>query len=108
MKATRSQRHSAITPARRERLAGTLPGNTCSPTTDRVTGSGTGKAVVEIRLEEFGQHSWARALVNVLAGSYASAQCRFVARRAEAPDTPSNHVAVGATFPVMRFADLDD
>jgi hypothetical protein len=108
MKATRYQRHFAITPVRREHLAGTHPGNTCSPATDRGTGSGTGKAVVEIHLEDFGQHSWVRALVNVLAGHYASAQCRFVARRAEAPHTLSKHVAVGATFPMMRFADLDD
>ena len=63
---------------------------------------------VEVHLEELGQHSWVKAALNTLAGSSGSAQFRFVARRSGAPDAVGNHVAVGATFPVMRFADLDN
>jgi len=47
-------------------------------------------------------------MVNTLTGSYGSAQFRFGARLAGLPDVPASHVATGATFPVMRFADLND
>ena len=66
------------------------------------------EGVAEIHLEELGQHSWLRAMVNNLTGSDGSAQFRFVARLAGLPDVPASHVATGATFPVMRFADLSD
>ncbi len=63
--------------------------------------------VTEIRLEEVGEHSWWRALLNL--GSYGSALFRFVA----CPPGPvehsaSAHRAVGSTFPVLRAQDLDD
>ena len=63
---------------------------------------------MEIHLEELGQHSGLKALAGTLLGSSGTAQFRFVARRREAPDTVSDHVATGATFPVLRFSDLDD
>ncbi len=64
--------------------------------------------VVEVHLEELGQHSWVKALLNTFSGSYGSAQFRFVARPPGATHHPSQHVAVSSTFPVMRCADLDD
>lgn len=63
--------------------------------------------VLEIHLEELGQHSWWKALANTLSGSYGSAQFRFVARPPGPDDTADDHV-LGATFPVMRLQDLDD
>jgi hypothetical protein len=63
--------------------------------------------VVEVHLEELGQHSWVLALLNTLAGLFGSAQFRFVAR-APGVDEPSAHVAVGATFPMIRWQDLND
>ena len=63
---------------------------------------------VEVHLEELGQHSWWKALVNTLTGINGSAQYRFVARRAGSSDTPDVHVREGATFPLMRWQDLDD
>lgn len=63
---------------------------------------------VEVHLEELGQHSWWKALLNTLSGSYGSAQYRFVARRTDQTDTPHSHVLEGATFPVMRWQDLDN
>jgi deazaflavin-dependent oxidoreductase (nitroreductase family) len=38
------------------------------------------QTMIEVHLEEFGEHSWVKALVNTLSGSYGSAQYRFVAR----------------------------
>ena len=66
------------------------------------------RARVEVHLEELGQHSWWKALLNTLSGTSGSAQYRFVARRADAPDAPDLHVRDGATFPVMRWQDLGD
>ena len=63
---------------------------------------------VEVHLEEFGQHSWWRALLNTVTGTNGSAQYRFVARRAGAADTRDRHVREGATFPLMRWQDLGD
>ena len=63
---------------------------------------------VEIHLEELGQHSGLKALAGTMTGFYGMAQFRFVARRCGAPDQARHHVATGATFPVMRFADLDN
>lgn len=37
--------------------------------------------VLEIHLEEYGQHSWWKALLNTVAGNSGSAQFRLVARR---------------------------
>ena len=62
----------------------------------------------EVHLEELGQHSWWKAFLNTLGGTNGSAQYRFVARRAGAPDTRERHVREGATFPLMRWQDLDD
>lgn len=62
---------------------------------------------IQIHLEELGEHSWLKALLNTLTGSFGSAQYRFVARPADAPDD-GHHVALGATFPLLRFADLDE
>jgi hypothetical protein len=64
--------------------------------------------VLQVHLEELGQHSWVNALFSTFASLYGSAQFRFVARAAGVPDDPCRHVAVSATFPVMRWADLDD
>lgn len=63
---------------------------------------------LEVHLEEYGQHSWLKALANTLSGSYGSAQYRFVARPPGEGPHPSDHVVTGATFPVLRFQDLDD
>ena len=62
---------------------------------------------VEVHLEEWGQHSWAASLLNTLSGSYGSAQFRFVARASGEHDA-HEHVAVGPSFPVLRFQDLND
>ncbi len=63
--------------------------------------------VLEVHLEEVGQHSWVTGLLSLLGGGYGSAQFRFVARPPGADRGPADHV-VGATFPVMRQQDLDD
>jgi hypothetical protein len=63
---------------------------------------------LEVHVEELGEHSWVKAAVNTLSGSYGSAQYRFVARPPGQRHHPRDHVANGATFPVMRFQDLDD
>jgi hypothetical protein len=63
--------------------------------------------VLEIHLEELGQHSMVKSFLNVLGGSYGSAQFRFVARPA-GPDRSSAEHVLGATFPVLRFQDLDN
>ncbi len=62
---------------------------------------------LEVQLEELGGHSWVKALANTLTGLYGSALYRFVARPPGEGHHASDHV-VGATFPVMRFQDLDD
>jgi hypothetical protein len=63
---------------------------------------------VEVHLEELGEHSWLKALANTLTGSYGSAQFRFVARPPGHEHHPGDHVATGATFPVMRWQRLDE
>lgn len=63
---------------------------------------------IEVHLEELGQHSWLLALANTLGGTHGSAQYRFVARTSGRPDRRSSHVLEGATFPLMRWQDLDD
>jgi hypothetical protein len=63
---------------------------------------------LEIHLEEWGERSWLTALLNTVSGSYGSAQLRFVARRPGDRHVTSDDVVVGATFPAMRFQDLDD
>lgn len=68
----------------------------------------TGQGTVEVHLEELGQHSWVEALANTIGGSYGSAQYRFVACSPGKEHRASDHVATGATFPVMRAQDLDD
>lgn len=65
-------------------------------------------AVVEVHMEELGEHSWWKALANTLTGSYGSAQFRFVARPPCSHHDVRDHVATGATFPAMRFQDMDD
>jgi hypothetical protein len=64
--------------------------------------------VIEVHLEELGEHSWVKALANTLSGSYGSAQYRFVARPPGEGHQPRDHVVTGATFPVMRLQDLND
>lgn len=65
------------------------------------------KDPLEVHLEELGQRSWWRAALGTLTGSYGSGQYRFVARPADADETSEPRV-VGATFPMMRFQNLDD
>ena len=66
------------------------------------------QSVLEVHLEELGEHSWVKALANTLAGSHGSAQYRFVARPPGEEHAAEQHAATGATFPVMRLQDLDD
>ncbi len=68
----------------------------------------TQQKLVEVHLEELGEHSWVKALTSTLSGSYGSAQYRFVARPAGERHRANDHVLTGATFPVMRFQDHDD
>jgi len=63
---------------------------------------------LEVHLEELGEHSWGKAFLNTMSGSYGSAQFRFVARRPGEHRHASDDLFVGATFPVMRLQDLDD
>ncbi|HEX3224111.1 MAG TPA: hypothetical protein VHR35_16235 [Nocardioides sp.] len=63
---------------------------------------------LEVHLEELGEHSWVKAWVNTVSGSSGSAQYRFVARPPGERHRTHDHVVTGATFPVMRFQDLDD
>jgi hypothetical protein len=65
-------------------------------------------AVVEVHLEELGEHSWLKALFNTLTGASGSAQFRFVARPSGSHHDVRDHVATGATFPALRFQDMDD
>lgn len=74
----------------------------------RKRGIMTGTELVEVHLEELGQHSWVRALLSTMTGSHGSAQFRFVARSPRDDHDGPCHEVVGATFPVMRFQDLDD
>jgi len=63
--------------------------------------------VLEVHLEELGEHSWVRSLFNTLGGTHGSAQYRFVAR----PPGPDRGVAdhvMGATFPMVRWQELKD
>ena len=62
--------------------------------------------MVEIHLEELGQHSWVKGVLNTVMGSAGSAQFRFVARP-PGDDRGDNEIA-GDTFPVMRFQELDN
>ena len=63
---------------------------------------------LEVHLEELGEHSWGKALLNTLSGSYGTAHFRFVARAPGARQHASEDLFVGATFPVMRSQDLDN
>lgn len=63
---------------------------------------------LELALEEWGEHSWVRALLNTVTGSKGSAQFRFVARPVGDHRDLAQDVVVGATFPVMRGQDLDN
>ena len=64
--------------------------------------------VLEVHLEELGQHSWWKAALSTLGGTYGSAQFRFVARPPGPDDRSTEGHLLGATFPVMRAQDLDD
>jgi hypothetical protein len=64
--------------------------------------------VLEIHLEEPGEHSWWKALLNTVSGTDGSAQYRFVARPPASRHEQEEHVVTGATFPMMRWQDLDD
>jgi hypothetical protein len=63
---------------------------------------------LEIHLEELGQHSWVKALLNTVSSSNGSAQFRFVARAPGHDADGSADRVVGATFPMMRGQDLDN
>jgi hypothetical protein len=63
---------------------------------------------LEVHLEELGEHSWGKALLSTVSGSYGSAQFRFVARGPGEHRHASEDLFVGAAFPVMRMQDLDD
>lgn len=63
---------------------------------------------IEIHLEEAGERSWPAALASTLTGSCGSAQLRFVARPPGKAGERREECVFGATFPVMRFQDLDD
>jgi hypothetical protein len=63
--------------------------------------------VLEVHVEELGQHSWWKALLTTLGGTYGSTQLRFVARP-PGPDAGGAGHLFGATFPAMRLSDLDD
>jgi hypothetical protein len=67
-----------------------------------------GPSRVEVHLEELGQHSCWKALLNTVTGTNGSAQYRFVVRRTGDADAPELHIREGATFPLMRWQDLDD
>ena len=67
----------------------------------------TATQLLEIHLEEIGQHSWLAGLLNLLGGGFGSAQFRFVARPHGRDRGVEDHV-LGATFPVMRMQDLND
>ena len=67
-----------------------------------------GAPMMEVHLEELGQHSWIKALANTLTGSFGSAQLRFVACPPGDRHRAADHVVTGATFPVLRAQDLDD
>lgn len=64
--------------------------------------------VLEVHLEELGQRSWRVALLNTVTGSYGSAQFRFVARPIGSDHGDADTRIVGATFPMMRFQDLNN
>jgi hypothetical protein len=61
--------------------------------------------VLEVHLEDFGEHSWLKRVVSVIGGGSGSAQFRFVARPA-GPDRGGGDHVLGATFPIMRMQDL--
>ena len=63
---------------------------------------------LEIHLEELGQHSWIKALLNTVTGSTGSAQLRFVARPPGEHHDRHEHERLGASFPMLRFQDLND
>ncbi len=63
-------------------------------------------SVLEVRLEEFGEHSWLRALASTVSGSNANALFRFAGRVDGVEDDGQD--VVGATFPVLRFQSLED
>ncbi len=64
--------------------------------------------VLEVHLEELGQHSWVKALFNTASSSYGSAQFRFVARPPGEDHDVADHQFLGATFPMMRLQDLNN
>lgn len=63
---------------------------------------------LEVRLEEWGEHSWWKALLNTVTGTDGSAQMRFVTVPGAGEHDASAHHIEGATFPVVRAQDLDD
>lgn len=78
-----------------------------TPLGDEGTDMSAANDVLEIHLEDLGQHSWVKSLVSLLGGGYGSAQFRFVARPPGSDREDCGHV-LGATFPVMRMQDLND
>jgi hypothetical protein len=55
----------------------------------------TRQEAVEVHLEELGQHSWVKAVANMLGGSSGSAQLRFVACSPGKEHHADDHVVTG-------------
>ena len=62
---------------------------------------------VEVHLEELLGPSWRAAALAVALGSVADGEYRFVARSADDDSGAAMTVLEGATFPMMRFLDLN-
>ena len=95
----------------------TRPDSIENQTNGSAMDSARGPEVVELHLEELGERSWLRSLANTMLGTSGSAQFRFVAHAVDrlAHANADDHcprslepVRVGATFPVMRWQDLND
>ena len=62
---------------------------------------------LEVHLEELGEDSWIAAALNALGGAAGFGQYRFVARPAADDSGAVMTMLEGATFPMLRFLDLD-
>ena len=64
---------------------------------------------IEVHLEELGAHSWVKAWLNTITGSYQRVHFRFAARAAGRPGhAASDCVATSATFLALGSQDLND
>ncbi len=62
---------------------------------------------LEVHLEELGEGPWIAAALNALGGAAGFGQYRFVARSADDESGAATTVLEGATFPMLRFLDLN-